>query len=303
MSRATARRRGSIRAPVTDTRALDSAAVDWPPSLRELRDAPTTLRVLGELGDLSRAIAIVGTRRATPHAMTFARGLARALAEEGHVVVSGGATGIDTAAHEGALAISARTVVVLPTGLASPYPARNRALFAEVVERGGALVTEMPDDAPVHRASFLARNRIIAALARATIVVQAPFASGAMSTAAHARALGRAVLAAPWAVDDPYGEGCNELLARGARVCRGAADVLEALGAPRPRRPPRRAARRRLELGPDEESLLAALGPAPQHPDALAIATGLPIARIQTMLLSLVLLGQVESHAGGYRTA
>jgi len=276
----------------------------FPSQLGDLRDPPACLWVAGRLPSLDRAVvSIVGTRRADPEAVDFTRALSRDLARAGLVVVSGGARGIDAAAHRGALEAGGATVVVLPGGLDAPYPLENRSLFEEVV-RTGALVTELPAATPPLRGRFLERNRIVAALGHAVVVVQAPARSGALSTAAHAQRLGRPLFAVPSAPWDPRGLGCLGLLRAGASVCTSARDVLSvpAFGA-------------QLELpalaATDEKScisrsvdvdgcrVLSLLGARPRHADELARRLALPIERVQRVLLALLLDGLVELRGGG----
>ncbi|MET0287430.1 MAG: DNA-processing protein DprA, partial [Polyangiales bacterium] len=215
---------------------LDDEA--YPACLRELRDPPRTLHVEGTLPSLERAVAIVGTRRVDAAGLRFARELASDLARAGCTIVSGGAHGIDTAAHEGALDVGGATIAVLPSRLDEPYPPRNRLLF-EHIAATGALLGEHELE-PVRYASvFLARNRLIAALARITIVVQAPVQSGALSTAAHARKLGRPLMAVPFAPWEVRGAGCLELLAEGALMLRSSADVLAQIAPEQPPAPRR----------------------------------------------------------------
>lgn len=269
----------------------------WPACLDELDTPPRRLRVRGTLPFLDRAVAIVGTRRASPDALAIARRLARELAEDGWVVVSGGAEGIDAQAHEGALEAGGLGIAVLAGGLARPYPRAHAPLF-ERIACNGAVVSEADDDRPPLRSSFLARNRLIAALARAVIVVQAPARSGALSTAAHARALGRPVLVVPWALDDPRGEGSLELLASGARVCRGAQDVVASVtGAPSPRARP---APLRSPLDVDQRAVVEALDGRGVHIDEIVGRTGLPAPRVQTILTTLMLLGMVVPDQRGF---
>ena len=168
----------------------------YPNALRDLGDPPSVIRLVGDLPSFADAVSIVGTRRADDEALEFTYDLASALAREGISVISGGALGVDSAAHEGALDAGGCTVVVLPVGLDVPYPPANAKLF-ERVTRAGCLLTEVPDGADMQRGRFLKRNRLIAALAESTVVIQAPARSGALSTARHARTLGRCVFCRP----------------------------------------------------------------------------------------------------------
>jgi len=230
------------------------AAPELPVGVEELADAPARLWAVGTL-PRRPAVAIVGTRRADRDALGFARRLARELAERGVGILSGGAEGVDAAARRGALEGEGLTWVVQAAPLDRPYPGKHRRLFGEILERGGGWLSETPPGSPAYPSRFLARNRIVAALADAVVVVQAPARSGALSTARRARELGRPLLATPHAPWDPRGEGCLRLLRKGARLCASADDVAEALGLGRAPRA-KRTRRRPLE---DREKLKAAI--------------------------------------------
>ncbi|WP_438022373.1 DNA-processing protein DprA [Sorangium sp. So ce233] len=207
----------------------------------ESEAAPPTLYLRGAL-PARPGIAIVGTRAASDEALRFTRELAAALGEAGYSIWSGGARGVDAAAHEGALEARAPTVVVCGGGHAHPYPREHAALFDRVVAAGGALLARVPDDTPPLPALFLQRNAVLAALTRATVVVEAGIESGARSAAAAARRLGRHLCVVPHAPWSPRGVGCALELVGGARPITRAADVIDVLGGPAP--PPRRRARR-----------------------------------------------------------
>jgi len=177
------------------------------------------------------AVAIVGARAASGAGMQRAHRIARHLAARGIHVVSGGALGIDGAAHRGALAAGGRTTVVLGAGVDVAYPRRHAPLFREVLERGGSLVSLWADGTQPRRGTFLQRNPLIAALADAVIVVEADVASGSLSTAKAARELGRVVAA--W----PGSRGCERLLAAGAAIVEDEADAERVLDRPRHREP------------------------------------------------------------------
>jgi len=213
--------------------------------------------------------------------MARARSIAADLAGAGVLVVSGGAVGVDSAAHRGALDGGGATVAVLAGGLDNLYPGRNRPLFAEIVRRGGALVSMHPDGMAPHRGTFLARNRVIAGMADAVLVIDAQQASGSISTAAAARKLGRVVAAAP---GSPGGE---MLLASGAALVESAADLLAALdGAPR-QRPATLP-----EAGSREALALAALDPrAPLAGELVAARSGLAPREAARALAGLELEG------------
>ncbi|MCA9531192.1 MAG: DNA-processing protein DprA [Myxococcales bacterium] len=288
-------------------RVLSPADAAYPAGLRDLDRAPERLRVAGALPSFDRAVAVVGTRASDADAHDFAFSLGAGLARLGCPVVSGGAYGIDAAAHEGALDAGGVTVAVLATGFGRAYPRRHAPLFERIVAEGGALVTEVDDDTPPRPGRFLARNRLIAALGAATVVVQAPLRSGARSTAAHARSLGRPVLAVPAAPWDPRGAGCLAELRAGAHLCADPHDVLElGLGEPRARsRSAERASRPAASAAPASHpdpaarAVLAALGGRPRHIDELAEATRLTAAELSRTLVLLTLEGLVRDRGGG----
>jgi DNA processing protein len=207
----------------------------YPARLRALASPPAWLEAEGplasRLGALPPAVALVGTRDAPLEALELSRRLARSLAAAGVVVVSGGAIGIDHAAHEGALEAGGVTVVVLPAGLDAWSPPRHAPLFARARERG-ALVAIRPRGSHVRREWFLERNQVIAALADEVVVVASPLQGGARSTAAAARQLGRRLWAVPGAPWDPRMAGCALELAMGARALDAPGRLLAALGLP-----------------------------------------------------------------------
>ena len=200
---------------------------EYPPLLREIYDPPVVLYVRGELAGRDRhGVAMVGTRMATQYGRAMAKRLAGELARAGLTVISGGARGIDTEAHEGALAAGGRTVVVLGTGMDVVYPAENGELF-ERIAGSGAVVTQFPFGRRGDKQSFPIRNRIVAGMARATVVVEANRASGALITANFAGEYGRAVFAVPGRMDAPRSAGCHDLIRDGAQLCGEADHVLE----------------------------------------------------------------------------
>jgi DNA processing protein len=246
---------------------------------------------------------MVGSRAASPYGLEQARRLAGDLARLGMVVVSGLARGIDAAAHRGALDAGGRTVAVLPSGLDAITPRYHRDLAAEIVARG-ALLSEWESGDPQGKGVFVQRNRLIAALAATTVVVEAAARSGALTTAAFARRLGRPVLAIPGDVDRETARGCHTLIRGGAHLCECAADVLDALGgdgrgavaAPRPQ--PRSAPPPPAPDGTPESRLLAVLGREPVTVDALAAGAGLTIAETLSALLALEWAGSASPRPG-----
>lgn len=191
--------------------ALDPA---YPKMLLTVDPRPPVLFIAGTLAALDeRAVAVVGTRGASGYGLAVTAELAAELAGAGMVVVSGLALGIDGAAHRAALEAGGRTVAVLPSPLDRVYPPRHRGLARQIVERGGALVTEVPIGVAVGRPDFARRNRVIAGLAEAVVVVEAPDRSGALMTASAATAIGRELYAVPGPIDAMSSRGCNRLIA------------------------------------------------------------------------------------------
>jgi DNA processing protein len=255
--------------------------------------------IRGELDRLRPAVAIVGSRHATPYGLSFATDLAAALAD-GFTIVSGGALGIDGAAHRGALA-TGHTTVVLGGSLDRLYPRQHSRLFAEILEKGGALVSEAPFGTPAHRGLFPRRNRIIAGLCQAVVVVQAAKRSGSLITARLAREFGIPVLAVPGAPGDAVSEGTKELLKAGAGMCFGPEEVMAALGLIPPKadvRAPRAFARAdagEVTLG----RLGRHVGVSPRAIDDLAAAAGLSPQRAAVAMTRMEILGVVARSPGG----
>ncbi len=285
-------------------RVVASAGDEYPSGLRDLSDAPEQVRIVGELPDLSRSVSIVGTRLADDEALDFTHSFARRLAFEGVVVVSGGAVGIDRAAHEGALDGGGRTVVVLPIGFDKPYPAANHDLFERMIDDAGCLLTEVSDGVDMQKGRFLTRNRLVAALGHSTVVIQAPARSGALSTARHAKTLGRPVFATPASPWDPRGSGNLMLLQKGARICMGPGDVLSgsAVGVGVLEAPGLENGQDNPDYGnlsPSEQQILDLLRGRARHAEDLCHRTGIPAFEVQRSILSLLVRGLVEEKPGG----
>ena len=284
-------------------RWISAYCPDYPASLCDLGDAPYLFRVVGQLPSLCRAISIVGTRRADDEALDFAYELGRHAALSRVVVISGGAIGVDRAAHEGAVEAGGETIVVLPTGLDAPYPAVNRDLFARVVD-SGCLLTEVADGTPARSGRFLTRNRLVAALGQSIVVVQAPARSGALSTARLARKLGRNVFAVPASPWDPRGSGNLRLLGGGARICARPADVLSETAPPGGGRGPKRnpvpvESNDFSTLNHNEHTILRHLTGRARHADELCQRTGIPAFQVQQSILRLLVRGLLEERPGG----
>jgi DNA processing protein len=245
------------------------------------------------------SVAVVGGRRASPLRRAAARSIGAGLARAGWCVVSGGAVGVDAAAHAGALDAGGRTVVVLGCGLDVPYPRANSGLFAKVRAAGGTLTSEHPPAAPPRAANFLPRNRLIAALSVAVVVVEAAEGSGSLSTAraAGSRGLGH-VLVLPGAPWDPGAAGCNQLIRDGATLVRSLTDILEELGATVSEGAPGTRAWSGLDA-PARAVLTALIDGQLLTPGRLAAATDLPPAALDAALLDLELAGLVRRTTAG----
>ncbi|WP_233622722.1 DNA-processing protein DprA [Burkholderia seminalis] len=307
----------------------------YPPRLRDLHDPPPLLYVKGRLDLLhARGLAVVGSRHPTPQGLADATGFARALSDAGLSIVSGLALGIDGAAHRGGLDGRSGTIAVIATGADLVYPARHRALAHEIAARG-AIVSEWPLGTPARAAHFPRRNRLIAALAIGTLVVEAAPRSGSLITARLANELGRDVFAVPGSIHAPLAQGCHALIRDGAKLTASPLDVLEeyGLGEPAARatggaaradsrdptdgeiRAPESAsiapadsaaaaiAPARIDApppcSPPERAVLAALGYGPVTYEWLAEHSGLPDDVLHGALLALELAGRVASLPGG----
>ena len=275
----------------------------YPATLAAVSDAPPILYVLGR-GELllQRSVAIVGARNASANGVRFARQLASDLGSAGLVVVSGLARGIDTAAHQGALATG--TVAVMAGGVDIVYPPENDKLHAEIAERG-VVISEMPPGLEPQARHFPRRNRIVSGLSVGVVVVEASPKSGSLITARLAGEQGREVFAVPGSPLDPRARGTNDLIRQGATLTEGAADVLAALGGGVLTPVPPAAEPAQVAVITDEASLLTTrqcvagkLGPAPVPVDEIIRQCQLPAALVLTILLELELAGRLTRHPG-----
>ncbi len=271
---------------------LDS---DYPSRLQEIYDPPPVLYYRGELACLQHpTIAIVGRRRPTPRGLGWARRLGRDLAASGITVVSGLALGIDAAAHEGSMQ-TGKTVAVLGTGLDITYPRSNRGLALEIA-RQGVLLTPFPLGTMPRRGNFPARNRIISGLSMGTIVVEAGERSGALITAAMAVEQNRDVYAIPGDPGDVGAQGPNRLIQEGAKLIRGAQDVLDEMQLSRQLilpLPELDSAKSHVGVSDVSRKLLEHLS-EPLHVDDLVARTGIAVSCVSSSLLQLELAGLVE---------
>jgi DNA processing protein len=280
---------------------------DYPAALQDLPDKPVLIYMKGTLPQKVFRVAVIGSRSPTPYGRRIATGLASGLAERGIEVVSGGARGIDTCAHRGALAAAGSTVAVLGTGLFEAYPPENAPLFEDVAG-SGALVSEFELGEKPKPDNFPRRNRIISGLSAAVVVVEAASRSGTSITAAHALDQGREVLAVPGPVSSHKSEGCNRLIQQGAKLVQNIEDILEevppmyldALSAPEGADHGDQGTPA-LDLTADEAEILCFLDAAdPVQIDDLAERAPFGVARLQAALFGLELKGAVEHSPGRY---
>ena len=304
LRRAEARDREGMLETVAAARAWACCRHDplYPAPLADLGDPPAVLFCRGDRGMLSEVraegtVTIVGSRRPSSYGRGLARDLGREVAAAGLVVVSGMAMGIDARAHEGALEAGGLTLAVLGTGVDVPYPPRCTRLYEEIVERG-LMVSELPPGTLARRWTFPARNRIMAALGRMTVVVEARERSGSLITAEMAQDLNREVGAVPGRVGSSPAAGTNGLLRDGASVIRGAPDVLDSILGVGAERPPPVIAR-----GPALDAELAEVLDLVERgsssADALARASGLEPGPLAAALVRLELGGYLRSDSGG----
>ena len=276
---------------------------EFPELLRQIYDPPLVLYVKGTLLQKDKnSVALVGSRLTTPYGLEVARKLAYQLAYMGVTVVSGGARGIDTAAHQGAMSANGRTIAVLGTGINQVFPAENRELF-ERIAAGGALITQFPFNRPPDRQSFPIRNRLVAGMTLGTVVVEANLTSGALITAHFATEYGRQVFAVPGRIDSPRSKGCHDLIKKGAKLCESAEDILSEFEYlfPATNRPPSAGdtgVLPALELSPNEQKVYDVLSRDEITMDEVIRRSGLPSSAAAVALLSLEMKRAVKQLPG-----
>ena len=265
---------------------------EYPEMLRQIYDPPIVLYVKGTLSAKDKnSVAMVGSRMTTHYGIEVARKLAYQLAYVGVTVVSGGARGIDSAAHQGSLTAKGRTIAVLGTGINLVTPPENAELFERIVANG-AVVTQFPFNRPPDKQSFPIRNRIVAGMTLGTVVVEANLSSGALITANFATEYGRQVFAVPGRIDSPRSKGCHDLIKKGAKLCEDAEDILSEFEYlfPATNRPPSAAETGVLpaiELSPNEQKVYETLGREETGIDEAIQKSGLPSSAVSVALLSL----------------
>jgi len=271
---------------------LTQTDADYPELLRQIYDPPIVLYVKGRLTAKDKnAVAMVGSRLTTHYGLETARKLAYQLAYVGVTVVSGGARGIDTAAHQGALSAKGRTVAVLGNGINIVFPPENVELFERIAAHG-AVLTQFPFNRKADKQSFPIRNRIVAGMSLGTVVVEANLVSGALITANFAVEYGRQVFAVPGRIDSPQSKGCHDLIKKGAKLCEGAEDVLSEFEYlfPASNRPPSAAESGTLPaltLSDNEQKVYEVLSHEEVAMDDVIRRSGLPASAASVTLLSL----------------
>ena len=276
---------------------------EYPEMLRQIYDPPLVLYVKGTLTAADKnGVAIVGSRQTTHYGIEVARKFGYQLAYVGVTVVSGGARGIDTAAHQGALSAKGRTICVLGTGINIVFPPENAELFARISENG-AVISQYRFNRKADKQSFAIRNRIVAGMTLGTVVVEANMTSGALITSNFAIEYGRQVFAVPGRIDSPRSKGCHDLIKKGAKLCEGAEDILSEFEYlfPASNRPPsvnETGVLPALTLSDNEQKVYDALDKEPQPMDDVIRACGLPASAVSVTLLSLEMKRAVRQVPG-----
>ena len=279
---------------------ITPADINYPPMLWEIPDPPPVLYIQGRCRVWSPAVAIVGTRSPSKYGRRWTEMIATGLANAGFAIVSGMALGIDAVAHQAAIDANKPTIAVLGTGVDVVYPGKHHRLAAQIQEVG-MLVSEFPCGTGPTRNNFPRRNRIVAALAQATAIMEAPSRSGALITARFANDYNRDVYALPGSLDTPQARGCLELIDRGATQILGVTELLDALGSPLAS-PSLQTAQASLSEPPSDLSGTAldiwkALEEALPF-DLLAVETGLDASTLSSTLLMMELGGTIEQLPG-----
>jgi len=275
---------------------------DYPAALQDAFDAPVILYVWGQLleRDLN-SVSIVGSRKMTHYGRETARKFAFQLAGAGLTVISGLARGIDTAAHEGAVAAKGRTIGVLGSGLMQLYPPENLALAEKIAEGHGAIISEFPLQTPPDRQTFPQRNRIVAHWGRSLLVVECPARSGSLITANLAADAGRQIYAVPGPIDRPSSAGCHDLIRDGATLVTDGSQILDDfshLNFTTPKDTEPRPAETYLDLSDEENAVLKALDRDHQAIDEIVNTTQLPAHKISVILMKLEFRNLVKTLPG-----
>jgi DNA processing protein len=278
---------------------LTQQSPEYPKLLREIHNPPIVLYVWGKLDHRDEhAIGVVGSRQATHYGTEAAKKLSYQLAYAGMTVVSGLARGIDTAAHQGALAAKGRTVAVIGSGLNKLYPAENQPL-AEKIAETCAVISEFPMDMKASTQTFPMRNRIVSGMSFSLLVVEAGLSSGALITSSQAIDQGRSVYAVPGPIDRPSSMGTNRLIQQGAKLVMGAGDILDDMQVLFPENPKLAPSKPRADsLNDDEKKIYDAIDDSETPIDAIITKSGLPTGKVCSTLLALEMKRLVKQLPG-----
>ncbi|MBI5198091.1 MAG: DNA-protecting protein DprA [Nitrospirae bacterium] len=303
------------RADQQGARLITQADAEYPPSLKEIPDPPLCFYLLGRLlPQDQRALAVVGTRHATPYGKKVASQFSRELASSGFTIVSGLARGIDSTAHQTAIDSGGRTIAVIGNGITIFYPPENQSLM-ERIAGSGAILSELPPEAPPHGHHFPRRNRLISGLSLGTLVVEAAEQSGSLITARLAADQGKEVFAVPGSIHSPLSRGTHSLIQQGAKLVETVEDILEELPPWLTIEEKRDIKKNSISGNPlsgsefpglaglmDEEKQLwtALTCDLLQHPDEIAAACRRPVQQVMILLLGLEMKGLVRQENGKY---
>ncbi len=283
-----------------DMGILSEEDFGFPDTLRDIPDAPVFLFYIGNPDVLmGRCLTMVGARKASPAGSDATRTVARELSLQGVTIISGLAMGIDTQAHEGCLEGESPTVGVMACGLDIDYPVENAALKKEIIQRGGLLLSEYPPGTPALPFRFPVRNRILAGLSRAVIMMECQIKSGSMTTVTHALNQGKDVYAYPGIPGTPWAEGAHQLLREGASFFAKAEDILEDLSWLDDKPMLKQQAAEALpSLTPDQRRIMTILTQGEQSFDQLCAASGLDTSTLSASLTMLQIMGLIKSLPG-----
>ena len=277
----------------------------YPNLLKQIHAPPLVLYVRGALTERDHhGIAIVGSRHTTQYGLSVTKKLSFQIAYAGYTIISGLARGIDTAAHEGALASKGRTVAVIGSGIGKLYPPENAALAEKIAEQG-AVVSEFPVDYPPDKQSFPLRNRIVSGWSCGIIVTEAPARSGSLITAQMAAEQGRTVYAVPGGIDRPSSQGCNRLIQDGAKLIMDGADVIDdllALFPTQPLAPKMEESKPGISLAGDENTVYQSIGTSETHINEITAKCGLPSSIVNATLMKLEMKRVIKPLPGKYYT-
>lgn len=270
---------------------------NYPERLLHIHTPPPTLYVKGDISkiDNTKSVGIVGTRRPSSYGIEVAEWFSREFSKNGVSIVSGGAYGIDTVALKGAVEENAYAISVLGNGLLNPYPSSNRKLFKEIVEKGGAVVSEFPPEERPNKENFPKRNRIISALSDVILVVEAGEKSGSLITASWAEEQNKEVYAVPGPITKETSKGTNLLIQRGAKMALSPDNVLSDLGVLY-----RKEEKKKVPITEEEKKILKIIKTGPVHIDTISEKSNIEIFNLYSILFSLELKGLVRQLPGKY---